>query len=418
MKEEVENKNNKSKLWIIIICILIITSIAFLVKDIKSNNEIDVVNEIENATENLITENKIDENLTDESTEQDSSKSSNEIFSEYYKKAEEKLNEMTLEEKVGQMFLARYPTQEEALKEIEEEHPGGYVLFAKDFEGETQKSVISKLSEAQGKSKIPLIFAVDEEGGNVTRVSRYSAFRASKFKSPQQLYKSGGIEAIIAENKEKSQLLLSLGINMNLAPVADVSTNMEDFIYERTFGKNAESTAEYIKQIIISMNEEGIISTMKHFPGYGNNADTHLGVAIDERDYQTFETSDFLPFISGIEAKAPAILVSHNIVKCMDENNPASLSENVHKILREDLNFSGIIMTDDLGMESVKSYVESGEAAILAVKAGNDIIMTSDFKTQKNQVVEAVKQGEISEDIINTAVKRILALKYAYKIIE
>ena len=280
MKEEVENKNNKSKLWIIIICILIITSIAFLVKDIKSNNEIDVVNEIENATENLITENKIDENLTDESTEQDSSKSSNEIFSEYYKKAEEKLNEMTLEEKVGQMFLARYPTQEEALKEIEEEHPGGYVLFAKDFEGETQKSVINKLSEAQGKSKIPLIFAVDEEGGNVTRVSRYSAFRASKFKSPQQLYKSGGIEAIIAENKEKSQLLLSLGINMNLAPVADVSTNAEDFIYERTFGKNAESTAEYIKQIIISMNEEGIISTMKHFPGYGNNADTHLGVAI------------------------------------------------------------------------------------------------------------------------------------------
>src|SRR5699024_3252097 len=116
-----------------------------------------------------------------------------------------------------------------------------------------------------------------------------------------------------------------------------------------------------------TMNNDNMISVMKHFPGYGDNGDTHTGVVIDERPYSTFETSDFLPFESGIKAGGPCILVSHNIVKSMDKNYPASLSKNVHNILRENLNFSGVIMTDDLAMDAVKAYVENGEAAVQAV---------------------------------------------------
>ena len=159
-----------------------------------------------------------------------------------------------------------------------------------------------------------------------------------------------------------------------------------------------------------------MISTMKHFPGYGNNIDTHTGVAIDKRPYETFEKSDFLPFQAGIKANAPTILVSHNVVEAMDNQYPASLSEKVHKILREDLGFTGIIMTDDLAMDAVKTYVDNGQAAVQAVLAGNDVIISSDFAKQKLEIVNAVKEGKISEDIINTAAKRILACKYAYQI--
>ena len=165
------------------------------------------------------------------------------------------------------------------------------------------------------------------------------------------------------------------------------------------------------------MNEDNMISVMKHFPGYGDNEDTHTGIAIDERPYSTFETTDFLPFKSGIEAGGPCILVSHNIVKSMDENKPSSLSENVHKILREDLNFSGIAMTDDLAMDAVKSYVENGEAAVQAVLAGNDMIISSDFVPQKQEILKAIQEKKINEDMINKAVRRIISMKIAYGII-
>ena len=204
---------------------------------------------------------------------------------------------------------------------------------------------------------------------------------------------------------------------MNLAPVVDVAQNETSFIYDRSYGKSAEETATYSEELVKTMNKSNMISVMKHFPGYGDNIDTHTGIAIDNREYETFESVDFLPFKSGIEVGAPCILISHNIVKCMDEKNPASLSENVNQILREKLDFSGIIMTDDLAMDAVKSYVKNGEAAVQAVLAGNDMIISSDFVKQKKEVLEAIEKGNISEEIVNIAVRRILAFKYTYGII-
>ena len=214
----------------------------------------------------------------------------------------------------------------------------------------------------------------------------------------------------------QSALLKSIGLNMNLAPVADVPTDSSSFIFDRSYGKDPKETAVYVSELIKTMNEDGIISVMKHFPGYGDNSDTHTGIAVDERPYEMFTNSDFLPFISGIKADGPCILVSHNIIKSMDADKPASLSKNVHDILRTELNFSGIIMTDDLAMDAVKAYAENGEAAVLAVSAGNDIIISSDLKGQSLEILNAVKQGKIDEAQIDKAVKRILALKLMYKI--
>lgn len=374
--------------------------------------------EKDNSENNYSIENSIqnEENVENVVNEQQPEESSEELFSEYYKQATQLMQTMSIEEKVGQMFLARYP-KTGVIDEIKNEQPGGYILFGRDFKNETKESILKELNKNQENSKIKLALGVDEEGGTVVRVSAYKAFRTTKFLSPQSLWKQGQLNAILEDSKEKSTLLKSIGLNMNLTPVADVPTSSSDFIYARSYGRGAEKTATYVAKLIETMNQDNMISTMKHFPGYGNNVDTHTGIAIDERPYTTFEQSDFLPFEAGIEADGPTILVSHNIVKSMDPNKPASLSENVHKILREDLDFSGIIMTDDLAMDAVKTYVENGEAAVQAVLAGNDMIISSDFIKQKNEIVKAVNNGKISKDIIDKAVKRILAWKYTYKII-
>ncbi len=339
---------------------------------------------------------------------------SNELFSKEYESAQVKLDNMSLEEKVGQLFLVRYD-KNMALSWINDYYAGGYILFAKDFDNHTKESIKEELSSLNKNSKIPLVFAVDEEGGYVTRVSRYKAFRDEKFPSPRDVYDSLGVEGLESIEKEKGELLLSLGINLNLAPVADVSIDSNDFINIRTFNRDAKETANLIGLMVDYANEVGISSSLKHFPGYGNNVDTHTGVAIDERSYDNFLNNDYLPFEEGIKRKVPSILVSHNIIKCIDSEYPATLSKMiVTGELRNKLNFSGIIITDDLSMGAVSSYVDDNSAAVLAINAGNDLIITSDFVNMYNSVITAVKSGKIKMETIDTAVRRILAWKIFY----
>ena len=339
------------------------------------------------------------------------------LFFEYYLKASKLMDDMTLEEKVGQVFLVRYDAST-STKQITNYHAGGFVLFAKDFENHTKTTIKSELDARQKSSKIPLALAVDEEGGYVTRVSRFPAFRSERFKSNRDLFETGGYDLVKTSEKEKAELLLGLGLNLNLAPVADVSTNSNDYINIRTFGRSANETATFISNIVSYNNEAGISSSLKHFPGYGNNKDTHYGGAIDNRSYDNFIKNDFLPFKSGIDAGVPTILVSHNIVNSMDSEYPASLSKKVINELRNTLNFSGIVITDDLAMGAVSKYVNDNIGATLAINAGNDLIITSNFETMYNEVLNNVKSGIIKEEVIDMAVLRILAWKYAYGIIK
>ena len=320
------------------------------------------------------------------------------------------LSDMSIEEKVGQMFIARCP-ETNAVAMVEEYMPGGYILFARDFDGKNQKEVIENISNYQDASNLTMFIGVDEEGGTVNRVSCYSQFRSEPFKSPQDIFEEGGMDAIRKDALQKSDFLKELGINLNFAPVCDVSVSKDDFIYKRSFGKNAAETSEYVTTVVEAMSEGNMGSVLKHFPGYGNNVDTHTGIAIDERAYETFTESDFKPFEAGIEAGAGMVLVSHNIVNSMDADNPASLSEKVHKILREDLGFDGVIITDDLYMEAVKAYAGDEEVAVTAVLAGNDMLCSTDFQVQIPAVIKAVKDGRISEERINESVRRILRMK-------
>ena len=339
----------------------------------------------------------------------------NSIFNKYYEEAIKVVDEMSTEEKVGQLFLVRYAYED--TEYLSNFNPGGYILFAKDFEDHTKESMRKELNKVNEKNKYPLILGVEEEGGFVTRVSRFKEFRSEKFKAPKDYYEEGGEILLKQTEEEKAKLLMNIGLNLNLAPVADVSTNENDFIYNRTFGRNAKETSELIKKMVKVANEINLNSCLKHFPGYGNNVDTHTGVAIDERSYESFKEKDFLPFEAGIKEGVPCVLIAHNVVKSMDSEYPASLSKKVIDELRNTLGFTGIVVTDDLAMEAVKAYVEDGKAATLAINAGNDMIITSDFVTMYKEVLKSVEDKDISIETINKAVIRIIAWKYSSGII-
>ena len=324
--------------------------------------------------------------------------------------AELYVNNLPLEAQVAQMFFARCPDVDAAAL-AGEYGIGGYILFGRDFEGQTPDSVTATIQSYQDAAATPMLIGVDEEGGTVVRVSANPNFRAEKFRSPQALYSEGGFDRIVSDTGEKDALLASIGVNVNFAPVCDVSTDPNDFMGARAFGRDATQTSEYVRTVVAQMLADNTGMVLKHFPGYGSNVDTHTGIAIDERPIETFRESDFLPFQAGIEAGAQAVLVSHNIVNCMDSDLPASLSPAVHDILRDELGFEGVIMTDDLIMEAITDYTGGENAAVLAVQAGNDMLVSSDFVTQYNAVLAAVQDGTISEGRIRESAIRVIRWK-------
>ncbi len=330
------------------------------------------------------------------------------IFKDYYGFAQKKLETMSLDEKIGQLFLTHLPHQN-AVEEVQKNHFGGYLLFKNDFTGKSKNEVVNMIRELQAASNIPLLIAVDEEGGSVVRVSSNSDLVDAPFKSPSELFKSGGMDAIKSDTVNKSLALAGLGINLNLAPVVDVSTNPSDYMYSRSLEEDTETTSEFAKTVIEASKGGTVTYTLKHFPGYGNNADTHNSSVTDSRTYDSIVKNDLPPFEAGIKAGAEAVLVSHNTVTNIDSSVPASLSIPIHNILREDLGFTGVIITDDLTMKALDNV---SDPVVKAIVAGNDLLIVSDYENSIQAVKNAITNGTIGEDVINERVLRILAWKY------
>lgn len=331
--------------------------------------------------------------------------------------ADKLLAGMSLEEKVGQMFFARYPGP--AAPEDEKTWQfGGTILFGRDFKDKSPDQIRAEINACQDAARVPMLVGVDEEGGDVVRVSGNPAIRAEGFPSPQTLLQKGGMDAVTADAHEKDALLKSLNINVNFAPVCDLSQNPVDYIYSRTTGRDAATTAEYAQNVAGAMTSDGMGSVLKHFPGYGPGGDTHKDFSRDSRPLETFESQDFLPFRAGVQAGAGSVLVSHNVIEAMDPDHPASLSPKVHEVLRDALDFDGVILTDDLDMEAITKAYGADTAAVQAVAAGNDMILSSRYTIEIPAVVEAVRKGTLSEDQINASVRRVLAWKMDLGLIE
>ena len=320
------------------------------------------------------------------------------------------ISDMSLEQRVGQLFLARC-SADTAVEDVQKYHLGGLVLFGDDFEGQTPDSMKQAIAAYQEAAEKPLLIAVDEEGGDVTRISRFPAFRDRRFCSLRKCYDRGGLEAVLTEEEEKCRLLSDLGINVNLGPVCDITTDADAFMYSRSLGQDSQTTADIAASIVNLMGAFRVGSVLKHFPGYGNNTDTHTGIAVDSRSLSELEAQDFIPFTAGIQAGCGAVMVGHIIAEAFDPELPASLSPAVHRYLREDLGFSGVIMTDDLVMQAITDQYGAGEAAVMAVLAGNDLLCSTEYAVQYEAVLQAVLDGRIDIDVLNRAVRNVLEWK-------
>lgn len=347
---------------------------------------------------------------TSESTEQ--SKQTNESINEKItvkEKVENTMKTMTLEEKVGQLFMARVPEQNQIM-DIQNYHLGGYLLFDRDMAGKGQADVKQTIASYQEASKTPMFIGSDEEGGTVSRLSR-NQIVSPAFESPQALYQKDGWDGVTKEIDRKAQVFGELGIQLGMFPDADVSTDPQSFIYDRTIGMDAKGTSHYVKLSVEEMKKQKLGSTLKHFPGYGNNRDSHVEIVTDDRSMEDLRKNDFLPFEAGIKAGADSIMVSHNIVQAIDGNRPASISKPVHDVIRNELGFKGVIMTDDMDMAGLADFISQEEVGLQALQAGNDMILSSSYSTQIPYILEAIKKGEYSEQQLDQSVERLLTWK-------
>lgn len=327
------------------------------------------------------------------------------------KTAEDLADDLSLSQQVAQLFLVKCPA-DGAAELLEEYQVGGIILFGQDTAGETPASLKAKLDEYQSYCPIPLIVAVDEEGGDVNRVSSRPAFRSEKFESPREIYLNGGLKALRETEAEKAQLLKRVGINVNLAPVCDVVTEDNAFMADRSLRLTEKATGEAVAAMVKTMQQNGVGAVLKHFPGYGNlTGDTHTGAVNDPRSLDMLKAYDFVPFRDGIKAGAGAVMVNHSISSNYGGGSPATLSEKVHLLLRNDLGFKGVIMTDDLDMGAISNDYTAGEAAVLAVLAGNDMLITSWNEEQFNAVLYAADTKRIPREQLRQSVIRILQWK-------
>lgn len=360
------------------------------------------------------------------------------LFAEHYAAADARLAEMSLDQKLAQTLLVRYPDDGTAPALLEQYQFGGYVFFAKDFQGKSRAEVQAMIQNLQSVARVPILTAVDEEGGLVVRVSSNPSLRPDRFLSPRELYQSGGLDAIRDDTLEKTRLLSSLGLNLNLAPVVDVSTDPSDYMFSRSLGQDARTTADFAKTVITASREENakiaaanpanaenpdpieastLSYTLKHFPGYGNNSDTHQGTSLDQRSLLDLLEVDLLPFRAGLDAGAEAVLVSHNVVTALDSANPASLSPAVHALLTDVLSFTGVIITDDIAMGAISDDAadhKSESASVRAALAGNHLIITTDYAASLAELKSALARGVLSESDIDRMARQVLAWK-SYK---
>lgn len=320
---------------------------------------------------------------------------------------EDRLATMTLEEKVGQLFWARVSSNHQ-IEDLQSYHLSGYILFGRDFEGRSLEDIKTLTKGYQATAKIPLLIGSDEEGGTVTRIS---SILETPFQSPMALYQQGGMEAVLSDTKQKADLLKAVGINAGLFPVADLARNQSAFIYDRTIGQDVQTTTSYVQQVVEELKKSKVGSTLKHFPGYGDNGDSHTAIIQDNRSLDELRQADFLPFQAGIDAGVDSVLVSHNILSKID-TVPSSISPKITDLLRKELHFKGVIMTDDFDMAGIADFVSQDEAAFQVIVAGNDLILGSSYQTQIPYLLKKISSGELTEERIDESVRRILTWKY------
>ncbi|MCH5281218.1 MAG: hypothetical protein J1E61_07070 [Lachnospiraceae bacterium] len=346
-------------------------------------------------------------------------------------KQDEILSDMTLEEKVAQLFVV---TPEALSKDADVLHGtsglreglmqypvGGLIYFSQHIQSPEQVKGLLKASDAYGReaSYVPLFLAVDEEGGTVARVANTPDMGVAKVDDMERIGAEGNENKAYETGKQIGSYLSELGFNLDFAPVADTLTNPDNTVVKkRSFGSDPETVSKFSLAYLDGLMETGVIGTLKHFPGHGSTkGDTHDGYAYTDQTYAQLMAADLIPFRNGADKEVPFIMAGHiSLPNVTEQDLPASLSyEILTEILREDLDYDGIIITDALNMGAIAERYSSGEACVLALEAGADmLLMPVDFENAYESVLTAVREGRLSEERINESVRRILYVKLSY----
>ncbi|MBQ5560642.1 MAG: glycoside hydrolase family 3 protein [Lachnospiraceae bacterium] len=338
------------------------------------------------------------------------------------------VEKLTLEQKVGQLFIANLEQLDQSEGEFAQQreyntnmgetlrdyHIGGVILFSRNIESINQTTGL--ISSLQSNADIPLFVSVDEEGGDVARVGNNSNMRTTTFPPMEEVGKTKDESYVYQMGATIGRDIKSLGFNVDFAPVADVKTNeYNKEIGNRSFGSDAKKVAKFVKQAVIGIQDQNVSATLKHFPGHGSTTgDTHDTPVNVEDDLYTLRSREFLPFQAGIDAGADFVMVSHISISKVTENTvPASMSKLViQNMLREELGFEGIVITDAMDMGAITKVYAPEKAAVKCIKAGADIVlMSTDVRKSYEAVLKAVKDGTISEEQLNASVDRIIRVK-------
>lgn len=329
-------------------------------------------------------------------------------------KVDKTVESMSQTEKLGQMVMIGIQgtkVDDDSLYMLNQYHMGGVILFDRNMESPEQVKQLTSDLQAQSNEKVPLFIGIDEEGGDVVRMAE----KLTPPPSQKEIGATGDIEQAKTWAIKTAKSLKDIGINVNFAPVADVGSNDK-----RSYSTDANTVIDFVKAATKGYQQENIIYSLKHFPGIGKGkVDSHVDSSSIDVTKEILMAEDILPFKTIIDENDPNdyfILVSHLKYPALDEEYPASLSSKIMiDLLRNELGYKGIIITDDMEMGAVANHNDFRSIGVNAVKAGADIVLVChEYEHQKEVylgLLDAVNSGEISQERIDESVKRIIKVK-------
>lgn len=336
----------------------------------------------------------------------------------------EEVSKMNLEEKIGQMIFAGVSgttMDTGAQKLINQLHVGGIIFYKNNFENPTQTVEFVNGIKAENSSNIPLFLGVDQEGGRVTRLPG----AITNFPPNKQIGEVNNSEFSYKIGRLLGFELKEFGLNLDFAPVLDINSNPNNpVIGDRSFRNNLEIVSKLGIETMKGIQSQNVIPTIKHFPGHGDTSvDSHLELPIVNKTLKELMKLELIPFKRAIDQGADVVMVAHMLIPELDKNNPASMSKMVMTdVLRSQLGFTGVIITDDMTMGAIVEHFDIGKAAVESVKAGSDIILVGhgydNVDKIQSSLKDAIEKGEISQQRINESVERIIKLKRKYGIID